>query len=47
MNFTHPESYVASLKRLYKAGKINDSYLKGLVKSGKLTQEEYEYIIAE
>ena len=46
MEFTHPESYVNSLKRLYSQGKITIEYLQGLVSAGKLTQEEYEYITA-
>ena len=45
-NFTHPESYIASLKRLYEAGKIEKSYLETLLNEGKLTEAEYLFIIS-
>lgn len=35
---------VESLKRLYKAGKISEGYVKD---NGKLTDEEKEYILKE
>ena len=37
--------FVESLKRLYKAGKITDKKVAELLTEGKITEEEYEYII--
>lgn len=36
---------VESLRRLYKAGKITDEKVAELLTEGKITQEEYEYIM--
>lgn len=38
---------VESLRRLYKAGRVTDAKLKSMVKKKQITQEEYEYIVAE
>lgn len=38
---------VESFKRLYKAGRVTDEKLNDLKTKGVITQEEYEYIIAE
>lgn len=35
---------IESLKRLYKAGKVSEEYVKG---NSKLTDEEKEYILRE
>lgn len=36
---------VESLRRLYKGGKITAEKVAELLTEGKITQEEYEYII--
>ena len=36
---------VESLKRLYASKKVTDEKLKEMVAQGKITQEEYEYIV--
>ena len=36
---------VESFRRLYKAGKITEEKVAELLAEGKITQEEYEYII--
>ena len=36
---------VESLKRLYTSKKVTDEKLKDMVAQGKITQEEYEYIV--
>lgn len=38
---------VESLKRLYNAGKVTKKQLKDRVKSGVITEDEYEYITGE
>ena len=38
---------VESMKRLYQSGKITKANVKARVKSGKITEDEYEYIIGE
>ena len=38
---------VESLKRLYKSGKIIKENVKVRVKFGKITEDEYEYIVGE
>lgn len=40
-------NFVESLKRLYIAGSITDDKLIELKTNGKLTEDEYAYIIAE
>ena len=40
-------TFVESLKRLYNQGKVSKEKLDGYLLSDKLTQEEYEYVIAE
>ena len=37
--------FVESLKRLYKAGKVTEEKLSEMLAGGKITQEEYYYII--
>ena len=37
--------FVESLKRLYAQGKITKEYVAGLVNSGKITEEDYIYIV--
>lgn len=39
-------TFVESLKRLYAAGKITTAKLDELLASGKISQEEYNYIIS-
>ena len=39
-------TFVESLRRLYKAGKIMKKKLDDLLDEGKITQDEYDYIIA-
>ena len=39
-------TFVESLKRLYKAGKITKKKIKALLDAGKITQEQYDYIVA-
>lgn len=39
-------TFVESLRRLYKAGKITKKKLDDLLDEGKITQDEYDYIIA-
>lgn len=38
---------VESLKRLYHKGFITVAYLDSILASGKIDQEEYDYIVAE
>lgn len=38
-------TFVKSLKRLYDSGRCTDVYVAGLLETGKITQEEYDYII--
>ena len=38
---------VKSMKRLYQSGKITKVSVKARVKSGKITEDEYEYIVGE
>lgn len=38
-------TFVESLKRLLKAKKITKKKLKAIFDNGKLTQEEYDYIL--
>ena len=38
---------VESMKRLYQSGKITKANVKARVKSGKITTEDYEYIVGE
>lgn len=38
---------VESLKRLYNSGKISKKDVKARVVSGKITEDEYEYIAGE
>ena len=38
---------VESLKRLYNSGKITKDDVKDRVTGGKITEDEYEYIIGE
>jgi hypothetical protein len=38
-------TFVESLKRLYKAGRITKEKLDSFLASGKITQEEYNYIL--
>ena len=38
---------VESMKRLYQSGKIIKANVKARVKSGKITEDEYEYIVGE
>ena len=38
---------VESMKRLYQSGKITKENVKVRVKSGKITEDEYEYITGE
>ena len=38
-------TFVESLKRLYKAGKVTQKKLKELVKKGTITQADYDYIV--
>ena len=38
---------VESMKRLYKSGKITKANVKVRVESGKITEDEYEYIVGE
>ena len=40
-------TFVESLKRLYNQGKVSKAKLDSYLVGGKLTQEEYDYIIAE
>lgn len=37
--------FVESLKRLYKGGKITEEKVAELLAEGKITQEEYDYIM--
>ena len=39
-------TFVESLRRLYKAGRVTQAKLQSYVTSGKITQAEYEYIIS-
>ena len=36
---------VESLKRLYAAGKVTSEKLESMVSEGKITQDEYSYIV--
>ena len=38
--------FVESLKRLYATGKISDGRLRAFIKSGRITQQEYDYIVS-
>lgn len=38
---------VKSLKRLYEQGRITEEKLLEMVDEGKITQEEYDYIVGE
>ena len=38
---------VESMKRLYQDGKITKENISARVKSGKITEDEYEYITGE
>ena len=38
---------VESMKRLYKSGKITKANVSTRVKSGKITADDYEYIVGE
>lgn len=38
---------VESMKRLYQDGKITKENVSARVKSGKITEDEYEYITGE
>ena len=38
---------VESMKRRYKSGKITKANVKVRVESGKITEDEYEYIVGE
>nr|DAU66765.1 MAG TPA: hypothetical protein [Caudoviricetes sp.] len=38
-------TFVESLRRLFLSGKITDDKLKELLNEGKITEEEYQYII--
>ena len=38
---------VESMKRLYQSGKITNANVKVRVKSGKITADDYEYIVGE
>ena len=38
---------VESMKRLYQCGKITKENVSARVKSGKITADEYEYIVGE
>ena len=38
---------VESMKRLYQGGKITKENVKVRVKSGKITVDDYEYIVGE
>lgn len=40
-------TFVKSLKRLYDAGRCTDVYITSLLENGKITEEEYKYIIGE
>lgn len=37
--------FVESLRRLYKAGRVNLDKIKEYVASGKITSAEYDYIV--
>lgn len=37
--------FIESLKRLYGAGKITEDKLNEMLKDGKISQAEYDYII--
>lgn len=39
-------TFVESLRRLYKSGRITVEKLQEFLDSGKITEAEYEYIIA-
>ena len=39
--------FVQSLRRLYKAGKVTEEKLTSMKEAGIITQEEYDFIIAE
>ena len=38
---------VESLKRLYESGRVTKENVSARVKSGKITEDEYEYIVGE
>ena len=38
-------TFVKSFKRLYDNGRCTDVYITGLLENGKITQEEYDYIV--
>lgn len=38
-------SFVESLKRLYESQKVGIEHINKLLKNGKITEEEYQYII--
>ena len=38
---------VESMKRLYQSGKITKANVSERVKSGKIAEDEYEYIVGE
>ena len=39
-------TFVESLRRLYKQGRIAIAKLDGFLNEGKINQEEYDYILA-
>jgi len=39
------KSYVDSFKRLYRSKRINKTFLDTKLSEGKITQEEYDYIV--
>lgn len=39
------DQVIESFKRLYKAGRINESTLDMILKKGSITQEDKEYIM--
>ena len=38
---------VESFKRLYESGRVTKENVSARVKSGKITEDEYEYIVGE
>lgn len=40
-------TFVESMKRLYESGRITSKQIAERVESGKITLEEYEYIVGE
>ena len=39
-------TFVESLKRLYKAGRVTIAKLEGFLAERKISQEEYDYIVS-